>query len=266
MFELCKTWRSVHVLNRNNEGTCEEAQRVSCKFSPGTVCGTDLLTYCSATQRPAVFQQRAEDIGSADQIGHSSITRSIVQILDGVLLSSTELRQFLLWKDGLWMSCTHQPSLRPATIDLLSCFPPLSDTQALVTIFLERVNPHAWVLSDEEIKSIVDKLYKDSSGAHIWELCSLLLSLSIATHYQTPATTAHISIDNHWQHTISFYLDEILSRATQNPLWATRIFVLLTLNGMGARKNSCWHYHGALIVMWQFVILIRPTLSLADKF
>jgi hypothetical protein len=199
----------------------------------------------------------------ADQIGHSSLTRSIVQIFDGVLLSNLELRQFLLWKDGLWRSGAYQPPLKPAAKDLVSCFPPLSDTQALVTVFLERVNPHTWLISNEEAMSIVDKLYEDPSRAQIWELCGLLLTLSVATHYQAPPVTAQISTDIRWENTVFLYLDEVLSRATQNPLWATRIFVLLTLNGMGAKKNSCWSYHGELDAMRRSLVLTSLCLLLA---
>ena len=157
------------------------------------------------------------------------------------------------------MNDDSEPTLRPQTRSLLSFLPNFSETQQLVTIFLERVNPHAWVFPDDEMLSIVDKLYKDSSQAHIWELCSLLLTLGVATHFQTSAATANIAADSNWQHAILAYLDEILSRASQNPLWASRIFVLLTLNGMGARKNSCWHFHGKSGGLCQVVIMAGPS-------
>ena len=156
----------------------------------------------------------------------------------------------------LWSSGVYQPAPRLAASDLVSCFPPLSTTRALSELFLERVNPHAWLISEGETMSVVDELEKDPSRVRVWGLCSLLLALMVATHYQAPTATVQIHADIRWENTVFLYLDEVLAKAAQNPLWAIRVFVLLTINGMGTRKNSCWNYHGELHDIRRMLITI----------
>ena len=65
----------------------------------------------------------------------------------------------------------------------------------LVNIFLERVHPHVWLISNEVVAGMVDKAYRDPPEAHILDLCSLLLVISIGMYYQPRTAITTIPVD-----------------------------------------------------------------------